>query len=75
MADPCKDNSLLSMVLDDELSPAVIVEITNHLRTCIFCKQHLAALEKIDKSIRQLPMIEPSPKFNGNFWQKVEKMG
>ena len=74
MNDPCKDPSLLSALVDGELSPAQQEEVRRHLDGCPACRQDLATLQRNDARLRQMPGLTPSADFNSTFWRKVEQL-
>ncbi len=74
MIDPCKDQSLLSAMLDGELSQEETHAVERHLAQCAECRQRLAALEQTDELLRTVPALEPSAGFNRTFWQKVDQL-
>lgn len=74
MIDPCKDASLLSALLDGELSGKTADAVKRHVEGCRACRDQLAALERADGMVRKMPVLAPSADFNRTFWQKVEQL-
>jgi len=69
--DPCKDETLLSALMDDELLPEQKAAIRQHMETCPVCRQRFEALQQTDAMINGMEPLEPSADFNRNFWSKV----
>ena len=73
MIDPCKDPSLLSALIDGELSTADSEAVQKHLQGCGACRRQLAVLEQNEALLKQMPALEPSAEFNRTFWEKVDQ--
>jgi|WetSurMetagenome_2_1015567.scaffolds.fasta_scaffold43273_6 anti-sigma factor RsiW len=69
--DPCKNESLLSALLDGELSGEESSAIRQHLESCPLCRQRLEATQKADAAVRGMTRIEPSADFDRVFWRKI----
>jgi anti-sigma factor RsiW len=69
--DPCKHESLLSAFLDGALPSDQERQVSVHLAGCDACRRKLAALQKTDDLIRDLPTMTPSAGFDAAFWSKV----
>ncbi len=69
--DPCKDESLLSALIDDELPPADAAAVRLHMETCPVCQGRHAALLRADTMIKTMAPLEPSLDFDRAFWGKV----
>lgn len=52
---------LLSGFLDEELSPAEVSELTEHLAGCRECQRELDSLAVVRSQVRALPVLEPAP--------------
>jgi anti-sigma factor RsiW len=69
--DPCKNETLLSALMDDELSPEQNAAIRRHMQTCPACRQHFEALQRTDAMVKGMQPLAPSADFDRNFWRKV----
>lgn len=69
--DPCKDETLLSALMDDELPPEHSAVVRRHLETCPVCRDRYAVLMRTDVMIKGMAPLEPSPDFDRTFWRKV----
>jgi anti-sigma factor RsiW len=71
---PCKNEELLSALLDGELSATHEAAVRRHLETCPLCQQRLEALQLTDESIQHMAQIEPSADFDRTFWRRIDEM-
>jgi anti-sigma factor RsiW len=69
--DPCKDETLLSALMDDELPPVQATAIRRHMESCPVCRQRFEALQQADAMIKGMAPLEPSADFDRTFWRKV----
>jgi anti-sigma factor RsiW len=72
--DPCKDESLLSALVDGELSPAHSAAVRRHIAACPLCRRRFDALQDGDALIRGMPALEPSAAFDRTFWRKIAEL-
>ena len=72
---PCKNEALLSALLDGELSATHEAAVRRHLETCPLCQQRLEALQRTDESIQHMAQIEPSADFDPTFWHRIDELG
>jgi anti-sigma factor RsiW len=72
--DPCKDESLLSALIDDEVYQKVGTAVRRHMEDCHKCKQRFEELQKTDEMIRDMATMEPSADFDRTFWSKVNEL-
>jgi len=69
--DPCKDETLLSALMDNQLPPEHAAAVRRHMATCTTCRKRFEALQQADAIIRSMAGSEPSADFDRNFWRKV----
>ena len=68
----CKHQKNIYRWADGELKDAGRPEFEKHLSACLICQKEVQALQKLNLFIRtNVVSIEPSPNFDGIFWQKV----
>jgi len=72
--DPCKDEALLSALMDDELSPEHAAAVRRHMETCPVCRQRFETLQQTDAMVRGMATLEPSADFNRSFWRKIAEI-
>jgi anti-sigma factor RsiW len=72
--DPCKDESLLSALIDGELPAPHAAAVQRHLEGCPQCRRRLEALQHGDAMLRGLSSLEPSADFDRSFWRKVDDL-
>lgn len=72
--DPCKNESLLSALIDDELPQELGAAVRWHMEDCPECRQRFEDLQKADVMIRDMETIEPSADFERTFWRKVDDL-
>lgn len=72
--DPCKDESLLSALIDNELPQEIGAAVRRHMEDCHECQQRFEALQKTDEKIRGMATMEPSADFDRIFWRKVDEL-
>ena len=70
--DPCKDERLLSALIDNELPAKQAAAVQRHLAGCPQCQQRLEALQRSDAMLRGLESLTPSADFDRTFWRKVD---
>jgi anti-sigma factor RsiW len=68
---PCKDPTLLSALLDGELSAEQSAAVRRHVDQCPACRQHYDILRQTDAMVRGMPPLTPSEDFDRTFWSKV----
>ncbi len=73
MSNPCKNESLLSALLDGELSEADTLALRRHLQSCEACAQQLAEMAAADEAVHEMETLEPSADFERSFWRKVAR--
>jgi hypothetical protein len=61
----------LSAYLDNELDQEQMEQIRQHLESCEYCQQRLAALKTVDDRVRTLAIEEPSREFYFNLNRRV----
>jgi anti-sigma factor RsiW len=71
---PCKNEALLSALLDGELSSTHQAAVRRHLETCPLCQQRLDALQRADESIQHMEHIEPSADFDRTFRRRIDEL-
>jgi anti-sigma factor RsiW len=69
--DPCKDPTLLSALLDGELSTGQSAAVRRHMDRCDACRRQYDLLERSDAMVRGMAPLAPSADFDRAFWQKV----
>jgi anti-sigma factor RsiW len=69
--DPCKNETLLSALADDELSPEEAEAVKLHMETCPLCRQRFEVIHRNDAIIRDMTALEPSVDFERTFLLKV----
>lgn len=69
--DPCKDPTLLSALMDGELSPEHAAAVRRHLDHCDACRRHYDILRQTDAMVRGMSPLTPSADFDRTFWQKA----
>lgn len=68
----CKYRKNIYKWVDGELKGASRNELENHLKLCVNCRKEFELIKKLNVIIRtSVSSIEPSPNFEGRFWQKV----
>ncbi len=72
--DPCKDETLLSALMDDELPPEHCAAVRRHLETCPACQRRYTALLRTDAMVKGMAPLEPSPDFDRGFWRKIAEL-
>jgi len=72
--DPCKDESLLSALIDGELHQKVGAAVRRHMEVCHKCQQRFEDLQKTDEMIGDMATMEPSADFDRTFWRKVDEL-
>jgi anti-sigma factor RsiW len=72
--DPCKDERLLSALIDGELPEQDMAAVQRHLAGCPQCRQRLEALQRSDAMLRGLESLTPSADFDRSFWRKVDDL-
>jgi anti-sigma factor RsiW len=72
--DFCKNENLLSALIDDELPQELGEMIRRHLDTCPRCRQRFEDLQKTDTMIRDMATLEPSANFERTFWSKIDNL-
>ena len=72
--DPCKDESLISALIDGELPQGLEEAICRHMEDCPKCRQRFEDLNKTDEMIRDMETMEPSADFERTFWRKVDAL-
>ena len=72
--DPCKDETLLSALLDGELSPEHAMVVRRHVDRCPECRALFETLQQTDGMIREMAPVEPSVDFDRIFWRKVDEL-
>lgn len=63
---------LLSAWMDGALSADQAAEVGRHLDQCPACRKEHAALAAVDRLLKEVPEISPSPDFSRNFWKKLD---
>lgn len=71
---PCKDPTLLSALLDGELSPEQSAAVRRHMDHCAECRRHYDILRQTDIMVREMAPLTPSADFNRTFWHKVAEL-
>ena len=69
--DPCKDPTLLSALLDGELSTEQSAAVRRHLEQCAACRRQYDLLEQTEAMVRQMTPLTPSADFDRTFWDKM----
>jgi anti-sigma factor RsiW len=69
--DPCKDPTLLSALIDGELSPEQSAAVRRHMDQCAACRRQYDILGQTDAMIQGMADLEPSADFDSTFWRKV----
>jgi anti-sigma factor RsiW len=69
--DPCKDPTLLSALVDGELSAEQSAAVRRHLDQCHACRRQFDILRQTDAAVRAMAPLEPSADFDRTFWSKV----
>ena len=59
--------------VDGELPAAARISFDEHLPDCAECRETLAAHSAIDLELRALPRVEPSPRFEAQFWARLAR--
>ena len=72
---PCKDESLLSALMDEALPAKHAAAVRRHMESCAVCRQRFEALQHTDAMLRDMEPLEPSPEFEQTFWRKVAELG
>ena len=72
--DPCKDETWLSALLDDELSPEHAAAVRRHMARCPQCRSQFETLRRTDKVISEMAPLAPSADFDRSFWRKVDDL-
>lgn len=68
----CKYQKNIYRVVDGKLKGAEQAQFQKHLLGCLVCQKEAGAIQKLDALIKMSAVsIEPSPNFDGIFWQKV----
>jgi anti-sigma factor RsiW len=78
----CPKENILNAYLAEALSAFRMRRVRKHLQACENCRRKLSDLagqydrqsEQMDKMIRSLPEISPSPGFDAAFWCKVAEL-
>lgn len=68
---PCKNETLLSALMDNELSDEDAAAVHRHMEICLLCRQRFENLKQTDTMIQNLAPLEPSADFEKTFWRKV----
>lgn len=63
---------LLSAWMEGALSADQAAAVGRHLDQCPTCRQEHEALASVDRLLKEVPEISPSPDFSRNFWKKLE---
>ena len=71
---PCKNESLLSALLDGELPETSEASVRRHLEACPVCRQRLETLQRADTAVRGMATIEPSADFERTFWHRIDEL-
>ncbi len=67
------DMKIISLALDNELSPEQDKILTEHLRVCISCRELKQQLMKQDSLLTTLKRVKPGPAFESAVWNKIEQ--
>lgn len=65
----------LQMLLDGRVPDGEREELTGHLRECARCTASYRTLERMDRSLRDLPIASPSEGFTGTVMEKILPSG
>lgn len=71
---PCKNEALLSALLDGELPSTSEAALRRHLETCSLCQERLEMLRQANAVVRDLAPIEPSEGFDRSFWHRIDEL-
>jgi hypothetical protein len=66
---------MLPLHAGGDLSPGEALQVESHLKDCASCREEATAYEKTWRALEEWDAIEPSPAFNGNFWEKAGRPG
>lgn len=68
----CKHQKNIYQWVDGELRDVGRLAFEKHLSACLICQKEVQVLQKLNLLIRtNVVAIDPSPNFEGIFWQKV----
>lgn len=71
---PCKNEALLSALLDGELPAAIEAGVRRHLEACPQCRRQVEALRQADATVRSMAPMAPSEDFDRTFWRRVDEL-
>ena len=74
MIKTCLFSKKLSLLIDGELPEDQKDKVRKHLRACETCRNELSRLQSVDRLLTDLPQIEPSDRFDRQFWEKVNSL-
>jgi len=74
MFDPCKDETLLSALMDGELPPEQAEAVERHLQACRKCRKRYQDLRRADNLVQRIEPVELSDGFERDFWRKVAEL-
>lgn len=68
----CKYQKNIYRLVDGKLKGAEQAQFQKHLQGCFICQKEVGAIQKLNALIKTSAVsVEPSPNFDGIFWQKV----
>ena len=65
--------SRLSVFLDDELKPEIRQLVKSHINKCVDCEEALKALQRVDRRIRDFPLIRAPEDFSDQVMLRAAK--
>ena len=74
MQTKCKKTSLLSALMDNELTGKPQDDLRAHVAQCVVCQTEMIALKTVDGAVKEISQIDPSPGFNHQFWSKIDEV-
>jgi anti-sigma factor RsiW len=71
MNQPCPYSETISALIDGELSEDQAKQTRQHIDQCGKCHQEFNRLRSLDQMLSGIGGIEPSSRFEPEFWQKI----
>lgn len=70
----CPFSKKLSLFIDGELPENQREHVRRHIETCSACRQAFERLQAVDRLLTTLPQIDPSARFEQQFWRKINSI-
>ena len=67
--------SRLSVFIDDELEPEIRQRVKGHINKCVDCREALKALQRVDRHIKDYPLIRAPEDFSDQVMLRAGKSG